>query len=154
MLFFLIGGLEAASWIEVSSAGVFTLIGLILLTSAGRSLNAASFGEEHAKALGIPIQGLRIIVVFASSMMIGSAVATAGMIGFVGLFVPHALRLTIGADHRILIPLSGIAGASFLMLADALARSQFAYVFLGGELPVGIITALIGAPMFFWLLKR
>ena len=154
MLFFMIGGLDFAPLHAVITCLVLSIVGTIILTTAGRSLNAISFGTEHAKALGVSTGKLRLMVFFASSLMIGAAVATAGMIGFVGLFIPHAIRLTISANNRILIPASGIAGGCFLILMDSFARSSIAYNFLGGELPVGVITALIGAPMFFWLLRN
>ena len=154
MLFFLIGSVDYASWTEVAACLALSIVGVIALTGTGRALDAASFGDEHAKALGVRLGALRAVIFLASSLMIGASVAAAGMIGFVGLFVPHSVRLIFGAEHRTLIPASALIGAAFLMLADSLARSSIVYKHFGGELPVGVITALIGAPFFFWLMNR
>lgn len=154
MLFFLIGSLDFSPFYGAVSCIIFSAIGVLILTIIGRALNITSFGHEHAKALGVSTNILKIIIFATSAMMIGSAVAFSGMIGFVGLFVPHAIRLAFTSDNRILIPASALFGGSFLILADSLARSSVAYNYFGGEIPVGVITALIGAPIFFWLLKK
>jgi len=108
------------------------------------------FGEEQAQQLGIRVQRVRVITILLATLSTAAAVAFAGIIGFVGLVVPHIIRLVWGGDYRHLIPLSMLGGASMLLLADVLARSVIA----PQEIPVGIVTALVGAPFFLWILKR
>ncbi len=126
---------------------VFAAI-LILLYS--RELNLMVIGEESAQALGVNVPRVRLILLALSSLMTASAVSVAGAIGFVGLIVPHMLRLVIGPDHRVLLPASLIGGAAFLVFADAMARSVIAPELL----PVGTVTALVGGPFFLFLLWR
>jgi iron complex transport system permease protein len=115
-----------------------------------RSLNLSALGEESAQQLGVDVDRQRRVVLIVTSLMVGAAVSVAGLIGFVGLIIPHLLRLVYGPDHRLLIPASALGGAAFLVLCDAVARTA-----LGGrELPVGAITALAGGPLFLWLLRR
>ena len=116
---------------------------------AGR-LNLFAVGEENAAALGVDVERSKRIVFLASSLLTGAAVAFAGIIGFVGLLVPHAVRAAVGNDQRTLFPVSAIAGAALLVAADAVSRAAFA----PAELPVGAVTAAIGAPVFAWLLLR
>ena len=113
-------------------------------------MNVLQFGDEQAKQLGVPVERVRLIVVVAASLTTAAAVAFAGIIGFIGLIVPHLIRLLWGGDYRRLLPLSIIGGATLLLLSDILAR----VVMAPQELPVGIITALAGAPFFFWVLRR
>jgi iron complex transport system permease protein len=120
------------------------------LILSGHSLNVLQFGEEQAQQLGIPIERVKVLIILAASLTTAAAVAFAGIIGFIGLVVPHVVRITWGADYRRLIPLSIIGGGSALLLADLVAR-----VALSPEtLPVGIVTALVGAPFFLWILRR
>ncbi|HXV37490.1 MAG TPA: iron ABC transporter permease [Myxococcota bacterium] len=146
----LIGSLSS---IRVGLAGwvaLFLALGLGCSLPLARGLNIAALGAESAVQLGVDIDRQRRIVLIASSLMVGAAVSVAGLIGFVGLIIPHLLRLILGPDHRLLIPASALGGAAFLVTCDALARSA-----LGGrELPVGAITALAGGPLFLWLLRR
>jgi len=121
-----------------------------LLTRRGRELNALAFGEEGALQLGVEVERLKRATLVAGSLLAALAVAFAGMIGFVGLVVPHLLRLTAGPDHRQLVPASLLAGASFLLLADLAARTALA----PRELPVGVLTALVGGPFFLFVLRR
>jgi len=114
-----------------------------------RDLNVLLLGEAEAKTLGVAPQRTKLVLLAVSSIVTAAAVAVAGVIGFVGLVVPHAMRLLVGADHRILIPTSALAGAVFLVSADAVARSAMG----GSELPVGIVTALVGVPFFLYLLR-
>ena len=109
-----------------------------------------ALGDESAQQLGVDVERQKKVVLFATSLMVGAAVAAAGLIGFVGLIIPHLLRLVLGPDHRLLIPAAALAGAAFLVLCDTLARSLLG----GGDLPVGAITALAGGPLFLWLLRR
>jgi iron complex transport system permease protein len=113
-------------------------------------LNLFAVGEENAGALGVDVERSKRVVFLAASLLTGAAVAFAGVIGFVGLLVPHGVRLVVGNDQRTLLPLSGLAGAALLVLADAVSRAAVA----PAELPIGAITAAIGAPVFAWLLLR
>jgi len=115
-----------------------------------RPLNVLLLDEEQAQQLGIDVEKVKRIVVIAATMVTASAVAFSGLIGFVGLIVPHAARLLVGPDHRRLLPLTALGGAGFLMLADLLARTIIA----PQELPLGIVTAFAGAPFFLYLLRR
>ncbi|HID95956.1 MAG TPA: iron ABC transporter permease [Candidatus Latescibacteria bacterium] len=129
-------------------AGGLTLLGAILLLWRSRELNALSLGEESATQLGIDIQRFRLFLLFIVSLMIGAAVSLCGLIGFVGLIVPHATRMLSGPDHRTLIPAAALSGAVFLILADTLARTVAPI-----EIPVGVVTAIVGGPFFIYLLR-
>jgi iron complex transport system permease protein len=120
------------------------------LTLQARHMNVLALGEEAALQLGVDVERTRRVVFLASSLLVGAVVSVSGMIGFVGLIVPHLLRLAVGADHRLLLPASFIAGGIFLVWADTLART----VLGSTEIPVGVVTALCGAPFFIYLLKR
>jgi len=154
ILFMLIGSLEIKSYsvLAVSSAGV--LAGFLILVFFSRNLNIISLGDETAQTLGANINRTRKIIFFAASLMIGSVIGIAGLIGFVGLFIPHIVRALFGSDNRIVLPVSGLLGAIFLVWSDTLARTVLMHGGLQTQLPVGVITALIGAPCFVWLLKK
>jgi iron complex transport system permease protein len=146
----LIGHLSA---VEIDAAGIVGVsVGLGLGTACvlSRSLNLLALGDEAAAHLGVPVESHRRWLLLATSLMVGAAVAVSGLIGFVGLIVPHTLRLVIGSDHRLLIPATALTGAGFLVLSDTVART----VLGGRELPVGAVTALIGGPLFIYLLRR
>jgi iron complex transport system permease protein len=146
----LIGHLSA---VEIDAAGLVAAsvgIGLGVACVLSRSLNLIALGDETASQLGVPVQSHRRLLLLSTSLMVGAAVAVSGLIGFVGLIVPHALRLVIGSDHRLLIPAAALTGAGFLVLSDTLART----VLDGRELPVGAVTALVGGPLFIYLLRR
>jgi iron complex transport system permease protein len=123
---------------------------LALALFLGRGLNALAFGEAAAFHLGIPVQMLKVAAILVTSVTVGASVAAAGMISFVGIVAPHLVRLLVGAEHRALLPLSALFGASLLTGADILARTIVA----PAELPIGILTAGMGAPFFLWLLLR
>ena len=146
----LIGSL-AASRVDVAGwVAVFLAVGLACAVPLARSLNLMTLGEESAQQLGVDIERQKRILLLATSLMVGAAVSVAGLIGFVGLIIPHLLRLLLGPDHRLLVPAAALGGAAFLVVCDAAARSL-----LGGrELPVGAITALAGGPLFLYLLHR
>ncbi|MEX0975082.1 MAG: iron ABC transporter permease [Bacillota bacterium] len=150
IVFWTMGGLSRASWATVLVALPYTVPGTILLCSYARSLNALSFGEEPAFHLGVPVEKVKKVLLWVSSLVVAGGVAFTGPIGFVGLIVPHAVRLVAGPDHRWLLPLSGLMGGNALLLADLLARTIAA----PREIPVGVITALSGAPFFLYLLFR
>jgi len=137
--------LELAAWV-----GLFLALGLACALPLARGLNALSLGEESAEQLGVDVERSKRILLVATSLMVGAAVSVSGLIGFVGLIIPHLLRLVVGPDHRLLVPAAGLGGAVFLVVCDTLARS-----ILGGrELPVGALTALLGGPLFLILLRR
>jgi iron complex transport system permease protein len=146
----LLGGVSLASWDAVLTLVPYIALGLGVLIVSGHALNLLQFGDEQAHQLGLPVQRAKTIILIASSLATAAAVSFAGIIGFVGLIVPHIMRLWFGADYRRLIPLSIIGGAAALLLADVIAR----VVLAPQELPVGIVTALAGAPFFLWVLRR
>ncbi len=149
-IFWILGGLGGAQWLYVLGLlGASVVAGAMLLLFA-RDLNALSLGEEMAAHLGIEPRHLRKILLCAVTLLTAVAVAVSGTIGFVGLIVPHILRLIVGPDHRLLLPASALGGAVLLVLCDAVARTVLA----PAELPIGIITALLGAPFFLFLLRR
>ena len=125
-------------------------LGLATAFLLSRSLNLLALGDESALHLGVPVESHRRWLLLATSLMVGAAVAVSGLIGFVGLIVPHSLRLVIGSDHRLLLPATALTGAGFLVLSDTVART----VLDGRELPVGAVTAIVGGPLFIYLLRR
>ena len=150
MLFWLAGGLDSSRWSDVHLAVPFILFGVAVSVFLSRDLNLLMVSEDEARALGVRVSLTRNSLLGVASLITGTAVAFSGTIAFVGLIVPHALRLVVGADHRTLIPLSALGGGVFLLAADTLAR----LVISPAEVSVGIITALVGAPFFLTLLAR
>ncbi|NHN58176.1 MULTISPECIES: vitamin B12 ABC transporter permease BtuC [Halorussus] len=146
-VFWLMGHLHLASWEDVTLVLPVALLGFGVLLAYARDLNVLLLGEEDAHALGVEVERTKRLLLAVASVMTGAAVAVSGVIGFVGLVVPHVMRLLVGPDHRILLPTSALAGASFLVATDTVARSGPA------ELPVGIVTAFLGAPFFLYLLR-
>jgi iron complex transport system permease protein len=149
VIFWMMGGLAGRTWEHVAMLLPFTLLGIGVFLTLARPLNALMFGEESALYLGVPVERLKKILLVVSAVVTGAAVAVSGIIGFVGLIVPHVVRLVAGPDHRTLLPLSVFVGATLLILADLLAR----IVIAPAELPIGVITALCGAPFFVYLLR-
>lgn len=150
ILFWLMGSLAMRSWDNVYMLVPFLLIGIPLLLRYGQALNLFVLGERHAAHLGIRVERTKLIVLIGSTLLTAAAVSVSGVIGFVGLVVPHLLRLLVGPDYRLLIPLSAIGGGIFVLWADTLARM----VLSPREIPLGVVTALIGAPFFAYLLYR
>ncbi|MGM0689402.1 MAG: FecCD family ABC transporter permease [Bacillota bacterium] len=150
VIFWMMGGLGGATWQQVVVMVPYALTGYICVSLFSRELNAMLLGEETASHLGVNTEVVKKILLVGASLLVAAAVSTSGIIGFVGLVVPHFVRLVAGPDHRFLIPASALLGASLLIATDTLAR----IVIAPSELPVGIITALIGAPMFVYLLKK
>lgn len=146
----LLGSVGMRGWDYSLMILPFFIVGSVLLMANSNELNALSFGEERAQHLGVNVQARKMSVLIAASILTGASVAVSGTIGFVGLVIPHLVRLVIGPDHRHLLPLSMIIGAAFLILADLVAR----VIIAPQELPIGVITALIGAPVFGFLLYR
>lgn len=150
VLGFLLGSYGAAGWEAVFAVAPFTLLGFALMYLYARPLNLLLFDEEQAQHLGINVGQVKLVIVVAATLTTAAAVAFSGLIGFVGLIVPHAARLIVGPDHRRLLPAAALGGAGFLMLADLLARTVIA----PEELPLGVVTAFAGAPFFLYLLRR
>jgi iron complex transport system permease protein len=152
LFFWLLGGFSGAGWDTVAVACLPILAGVVLLILFARDMNAFLLGEEPAMHLGIDVETVKKVLVCLVALITGVAVAFSGIIGFVGLVIPHAVRLMLGPDHRTLLPASCLVGGSFLIWADVVARSALGSG--GTEVPVGIVTALCGAPFFLYLLAR
>ena len=150
MLFWMMGSLADATPSRIAALLPYALLGGAALLAFASRLNLFAVGEENAAALGVNTEAAKRIVFLAASLLTGAAVAFAGVIGFVGLLVPHAVRSVAGNDQRTLLPASALSGAALLVVADALSRTIFA----PGELPIGAVTAAVGAPVFAWLLLR
>ncbi len=144
---YLLGGFDGASWIRFAGAAPIIIIGTIAIVLRSRSINGLLLGEETAAHLGIDVRRERAILLALASLVTAAAVAVSGLIGFVGLVVPHVVRLMVGPSARLVLPLSAIGGAVLLCFADLAARML-------GEIPVGVVTAVIGAPFFLLLLRR
>jgi iron complex transport system permease protein len=149
-LAWLLGGFSIGGWEPVLAVTPYILIGLLVLGFSGHALNVLQFGDEQAEQLGLRVERTKLILIAAASLVTAAAVSFSGIIGFVGLIVPHLVRLLWGSDYRRLIPLSVLGGATALLVADLLAR----VVMAPEELPVGVLTALAGAPFFLWVLRR
>ncbi|BAN50606.1 iron ABC transporter permease [Metapseudomonas resinovorans] len=150
LTFWNMGSLNGASYARLWPLLIVTLAVAVWLPRRAKALNALLLGESEARHLGFDIERLKRELVFCTALGVGAAVAAAGLIGFIGLVVPHLVRLVAGPDHRVLLPASALAGASLMLLADLVAR----LVMAPAELPIGIVTALIGAPFFLYLLVR
>ena len=150
MIFWLMGDLSAANWKKISIILLPVIIGNAMLFFSALDLNALSLGEEEALHLGINTGKLRIRIFLIGSVIIATVVSFTGLIGFVGLIIPHIARLLVGPDHRIMLPIAAFLGAVFLILCDILARILLAPT----EIPIGAITAIVGVPLFIYLLRR
>lgn len=148
--FWLLGSLAGITWGKLLPVAVMMGLGLLVLMILARPLNAFLLGEREAFQVGFAVERVKRQLVIVTALASGAAVALTGMIGFVGLLVPHLARLLVGADHRRLLPSAALLGASLLLLADLLAR----LVVLPAELPIGVVTSLLGAPFFLWMLLK
>lgn len=148
MMTWLMGSLTAPAYPTLLVFSLYLIIGLGLLLKHVRVLNIMAFGEEPARSLGIDTDRTKRYIFLLSALITGAVVSVSGMIGFIGMVVPHAIRLIVGADHRLLMPASALVGGTFLMIADTLARTLLS----PSEVPVGILTALAGGPFFIYLL--
>lgn len=144
------GGIAVESWSQVGIAALLTFSGLLASFTFTSTLNALALGEEGATHLGVPIERQKTLLIAVASLLTAATVSIAGLVSFVGLVVPHALRLILGPGHRLLLPASALGGALFLVVADLLARSIIA----PAELPLGVLTSLVGGPFFLYLLRR
>jgi iron complex transport system permease protein len=150
IVFWQLGSLNGTRWQEVGIVAVVTVIGLVVAVALGRRLNILALGERNARHLGINVEALRIGSIVLVALLTGVAVAFCGIIAFVGLVVPHIIRMAIGPAHRALIVASAIGGGALLIYADLLARTLIG----GADLPIGMLTSLVGGPFFFFLLYR
>jgi len=149
-LMFMAGGLSARSWPHVRMILPYTVVGCIAFLIMAEKLNILVLGDDIAKGLGLNVEADRLILTAIGAVLAASAVCVVGLLGFVGLIVPHTVRLLVGSDHKFLLPASALLGAGSVMLSDTLART----IFSPQEIPVGIITATLGAPFFLYLLRR
>jgi iron complex transport system permease protein len=150
ILNWILGGFNTATWTQVGIAAPYAVLAAAVILPHARVLNVMQLDEDEARHLGVDVERVKLTVLGVASLATAAAVAVSGLIGFVGLLIPHSVRLIAGADYRRVLPLSAFAGASFLILADLLARTidpQY-------EVPIGVITALVGAPCFLMLLRR
>lgn len=148
--FWLLGDLSQATWQGFYMTIIAAVIGTAILTGQARSLNLMMVGERDALDFGVEVGRVRLVVFGTASLLVGTAVAASGSVGYVGLIVPHLVRLASGSDNRVVVPGSALAGGIFVVLADTVARTAIA----PRELPVGAVTALIGAPVFIYLLRK
>ncbi|AYY15342.1 iron ABC transporter permease [Actinobacteria bacterium YIM 96077] len=150
IVFWQLGSLNGARWTAVSAAFPLIAAGLITAIGVTGPLDLLALGDRSARHLGVNVERLRIVVIVTVALLVGAGVAFAGVIGFVGLVVPHLIRMIVGPGHRVLVPASALGGAVLLVTADLVARTAIAYA----DLPIGMLTALVGGPFFFWLLRR
>lgn len=150
IVFWMVGSLITSNWNYVSIALPFTVIGVAVIYVFARDLNIILLGEEQARHLGVETERLKKIMLISASLITAAAVSISGIIGFIGLIIPHAMRILVGPDNRILIPSSALAGTIMLILCDTSART----IISPAELPVGVITSLLGCPFFIYLLRR
>ena len=150
ILFWLAGGLDSRSWEHVRISAPLVLGGVAVIVVMSRDLNLLTLGDDEARSMGVRVGLTRVSLLAAAALITGAAVAVSGTIAFVGLVTPHILRLILGPDHRVLIPMSALGGAVFVVLADTVARM----VIQPAELRVGVLTAFVGAPFFILLLIR
>lgn len=148
--FWIMGSVAAREWHHIYVVLPFLISGLLLIWLMARPLNLFSLGERSAAHLGVPVRRTRLVLLLSATLMTAAAVSVSGTIGFVGLIIPHIMRRIVGPDHRVLIPAAVLAGGLFLVGADTVART----VMEPRELPIGVVTALVGAPFFAWQLKR
>ncbi len=150
LVFWLMGSFNVSSWQKVVWVAPFTVFALLMIFKVWKGLNALLLGESEARHLGIEVEKLRLWVVITSALAVGVSVAAVGVVGFVGLVVPHVIRLLIGPDHRWLLPASALLGAALLCVADLAARTWLE----PKELPIGVLTAVLGAPFFLFLVSQ
>lgn len=150
IVFWMMGGLDSRTWAHVWISAPFVLVGLAAAMFQARTLDLLLLGEEAAVSLGVDVEPAKRLLVATSAILTGASVAVAGLVGFVGLIVPHAVRLLLGPGHRTLLPASAVAGAGFVILCDLAART----VRPPAEIRLGVVTAMCGAPLFLWLMVR
>ena len=144
------GGFQGRSWEHVKMILPYSAVGIVGVLASYRYLNALQLGDEVTKGLGVKVERARIILIILAALLAASAVSVAGLLGFVGLIIPHIMRLIVGSDFEYLLPTSMFFGAVLVVVADTVARTVFSPL----EIPVGIFMAFLGAPFFLYLLKR
>lgn len=149
IVFWQMGSLAGALWESVGTVFPLLILGLVFAFAIAQKLDLLSLGDDAARHLGLNIERLRIVSIVIVAILTAAAVSFAGIVGFVGLVIPHLIRMIVGPGHRVLVPASALGGAFLLVLADTFARTAIAYA----ELPLGMLTALIGGPFFFMLIK-
>ncbi|MGI9083841.1 MAG: FecCD family ABC transporter permease [Aeromicrobium sp.] len=149
IVFWLLGSLATATWAKVGVAVVPILLGTVVVLLLRWRINVLSLGDDEASSLGLRPGRLRWVILVSCALIVAGAVAVSGVIGWVGLVIPHLARMWVGPDHRVLLPVSFLLGATYLIVIDTIARTLTA-----GEIPLGVLTALVGAPVFFLLLRR
>ena len=145
----LLGSLASASWHSVTMVLPYVTVCVVICVASGRALDVMSVGEDESRSLGLPVRQVRLVVIAASSLGTAAIVSAVGLIGFVGIIVPHIVRLLVGTSYRRILPISVLFGAAFLVFADTIARTVLA----PSELPLGVVTALVGAPVFVLILS-
>lgn len=150
IVFWNLGSLAGSTWMKFGATAPFIGLALAVTPFLARGLNGLALGEAGARHLGVPVQRLKYVAIFTVAGAAGASVAVSGGIGFVGIVVPHLLRLSIGPDNRFLLPAAALGGACLLLVADAISRT----IAVPAELPIGIVTAVMGAPVFLWILLR
>lgn len=150
VLAWLLGSFGLASWRAIATVAPLVALAAAVLTLAARALDLLQVGDEQAAQLGLPVERVKLGLIVVGTLVTAAAVSVSGVIGFVGLITPHAARLAFGPGHRTLVPVSAVLGAVFMVLADLLARTLIA----PAEVPIGVVTALVGGPLFLWLLRR
>jgi iron complex transport system permease protein len=150
IIFWMMGSLTMRGWEYSKIMAPYVFIGIVILLSQGRALNLFTLGERQALHLGVNIERTKIIVLVTSTLLTAAAVSVSGVIGFVGLVVPHLIRLVVGPDYRLIIPLSVFIGSVYVLWADTIARM----ILMPKEIPLGVVTAILGAPFFAYLLKK
>ncbi|MDD4179904.1 MAG: iron ABC transporter permease [Candidatus Margulisbacteria bacterium] len=148
--FWLLGSLSAATWSNVSTVIPYAIVGSVVAYYYSKELNALLLGEEMALTLGVDVEKVRLVLIVTASLLTAAAVSVSGLIGFVGLIIPHWIRLIVGPNHRLLIPISALSGMILMVVTDTIARTVLSPM----EIPIGIIMALVGAPFFLYLLRR
>ena len=150
IVFWQLGSLNGSRWVQVAVVLPCVIVGVALAFLLARRLDLLSLGEKSARHLGVNVEGLRIVAIVLVALLVGAAVAFAGIIGFVGLVIPHLMRMLIGPSHLPLLIVSTLGGSLLLMIADLVARTAVEFA----DLPIGMLTSLVGGPFFFWLLRR
>jgi iron complex transport system permease protein len=150
IVFWQLGSLNGATWSAVGTVLPLTVVGIVVLRGLAGQLDLLALGERPARHLGVDVERLRRVVIVVVALLVASGVAFTGIIAFIGLIVPHVVRMIAGPGHRLLIPASALTGALVLVLADLFARTAVE----NADLPIGMLTSLIGGPVFFWLLRR
>jgi len=150
IIFWLMGSFSLSQWSEITVVLPYIAVGTAIILIFARLLNVMQLDEEQAQQLGVNVEKLKLILLAAATLITAASVSFVGTIGFVGIIIPHAVRLIWGADHRFLLPLAVLTGAIFMILTDLVARTVLAPT----EIPIGVITAICGAPFFLYLLRR